>query len=308
MKVSVAIATYNGSEFLAKQLDSILAQSRIPDEIIISDDFSLDDTLDIIRLYREKHPNIILLQNEKNLGYVKNFKNAIENTSGEIVFLSDQDDIWEEKKLETMLEIFTKNQHIKALSSSYSLIDENDRFIKDNKVETGRLKNIKLNDFIKHPKYPGMAMAFRKSLWKEMIENNYLNWDILSAHDWGINYIAARRGSLFYLNKKLVRYRQHDNNLTGILARQNRQALTDRRRKLINELINNASSVLTKNLVELNNLDRMIVFLNTRLDLYNREEMLKLLFYEIKNIRYISIKSILGDMYSLADRRDNKNG
>lgn len=308
MRISIAIATYNGENFIRKQLDSILTQTYMPDEIIISDDASLDNTVGIIKEYIKEYSNIILLENKVNLGYVNNFKNAIEHTDGDIIFLSDQDDIWEEEKIESMLEIFKKHSHIKALSSAYSLIDADDIFIKKNKKKTGKLKNIKLKSFLKHPKYPGMAMAFRKGLWNEISENNYLDWNMLAAHDWGINYIAARRGALFYLDRQLVRYRQHDKNFSGIMQKQDKNLLKAKREKLIKELISNAGSVFTKNLVELNNLSKIISFQEQRLSLYQNEELLRLIFCELKNIKFISMRSILGDVYSLFYGRENKNG
>lgn len=101
MKLSVALCTYNGESFLQQQLDSILQQELSVDEIVICDDGSTDRTISIIESYKQRYhyPTFILEQNKKNKGVRKNFEYAISLCSGDIIFLSDQDDVWQcEKK------------------------------------------------------------------------------------------------------------------------------------------------------------------------------------------------------------------
>jgi hypothetical protein len=307
MKISVVVATYNGEKFIEKQLDSILSQSCIPDEIIIADDASGDKTPEILKEYENKYKNIVLLENKFNIGYVRNFKRAIEASAGDIIFLSDQDDVWEKEKIETIKRLFERYDKIKAVSSSYNLIDKDDILI-NRKKGNCKIRNINRDEFIKHPKYPGMAMAFRKSLWNEIVENNYLDWDILSAHDWGINYVAARQGAMVYFESALVRYRQHDNNFSGMMKKQKSSVLRDKREKLIKELIGNLSSVITADREEADNLLKATCFQKKRLFLYQKNSLINLLFFEIANRRFISVKSVIGDIYSLIQGRNKKNG
>lgn len=107
--VSVALCTYNGAMFLPAQLDSILAQHRPADEIIIVDDCSTDGTLDIIREYANRTDTIRYFVNDRNLGYVQNFSKAISKTGGDFVALSDQDDIWTPDHLEVLLNSIGEN-------------------------------------------------------------------------------------------------------------------------------------------------------------------------------------------------------
>lgn len=103
LKISIAMATYNGGKYLREQLDSFLVQTRLPDELVITDDCSTDDTLTIIQAFASKAPfEVRCTKNEKNLGYTGNFNEALIKTNGDLVFLSDQDDVWFPEKLERM--------------------------------------------------------------------------------------------------------------------------------------------------------------------------------------------------------------
>lgn len=102
--VSVAMCTYNGAQYLRPQLDSILNQSYPPSEIIIVDDNSSDDTVELLKEYADKSDLIRVYVNDFNLGFLKNFSLAISKTSCDYVALSDQDDIWDEKHIERLIE------------------------------------------------------------------------------------------------------------------------------------------------------------------------------------------------------------
>ena len=103
VNISVALCTYNGAKYLRPQLDSILNQSLPADEIIIIDDNSTDDTFDILKEYSLKYKSIQLFKNEKNLGFLRNFSLAISKTIGNYIALADQDDIWSENHIESLL-------------------------------------------------------------------------------------------------------------------------------------------------------------------------------------------------------------
>lgn len=101
--LSVVMATYNGEQFLAAQLDSILGQTMLPDEIVVVDDCSTDSTVSILKCYAEKNHRIKFFVNEKNVGINGSFSRALQLSVGEFVFLSDQDDVWLDRKIEKMM-------------------------------------------------------------------------------------------------------------------------------------------------------------------------------------------------------------
>ena len=119
MRISVVITTYNGEKYFPEQIESILRQSRYPDEIIIVDDCSSDGTCRILEKLSPQNEIIRVFENSANLGWKKNFHNAIEKASGDIIVLCDQDDIWYENKLECIEEVFLNNNNIQLLASEF---------------------------------------------------------------------------------------------------------------------------------------------------------------------------------------------
>ena len=98
-KVSVVICTYNGERYLREQLDSILAQTYPVFEVVVQDDCSTDGTVGIIESYRNKFSNLRIIRNEHNLGFNENFHRALLQAEGDLIAISDQDDVWDEDKL-----------------------------------------------------------------------------------------------------------------------------------------------------------------------------------------------------------------
>jgi glycosyltransferase involved in cell wall biosynthesis len=111
MKISIAMATYNGALYLREQLDSFLGQTRLPDELIVSDDGSTDSTREIVLSYKITAPfPVIFIENEIRLGYAKNFERALLACTGDLIFLSDQDDWWYPHKIAKMEELAEDNR------------------------------------------------------------------------------------------------------------------------------------------------------------------------------------------------------
>ena len=109
--ISVAMATYNSERYIIQQLDSIVNQTQKVDEVIIQDDCSQDETVDIIKQYiKDKNlKNWKVERNEHNMGYVLTFKNAIQRCNGEIIILCDHDDVWMKNKVELISKTFAEN-------------------------------------------------------------------------------------------------------------------------------------------------------------------------------------------------------
>lgn len=212
--ISVCIATFNGEKYIKKQLLSILCQLSKEDEVIISDDGSTDNTIQIIEQLNDSR--IKILQHKKNRykGYSSshkysssNFENAIKEAKGEYIFLSDQDDIWELYKVEKMLEALSEKNIYLAISN-YSLIDTDDVMIRRKIFDK---KPISSNNFINIIKTPfhGCCMAFKKEMLKKILPFPFG----LVLHDNWIGFLA--KGHIKYIEEPLVLYRRHDKNVSA---------------------------------------------------------------------------------------------
>lgn len=126
MKVSIAMASYNGSKYLQEQLDSFRNQTRQPDELVVCDDGSTDSTLDILERFRgEAEFAVRIFRNEKNLGFTKNFEKALSNCTGDLIFLSDQDDVWYVDKVAAAEAAFLASPAMMLAAHDARLVDEN---------------------------------------------------------------------------------------------------------------------------------------------------------------------------------------
>lgn len=218
--ISVAMATYNGQEYLSEQLESILRQTKKVDEIVIVDDCSTDGTVEMIHEYMRKYPqsNIRFFANETNLGYKKNFYKAMSLCEGDIIFLCDQDDIWKENKVDILTGLLESNSDMGLVSSSFIQIDGDGEEVSSNKsayrrkMDEGNLYSVPLEDLIFHNASQGCAMAFRKEV-RDLYMKHFV--DELP-HDWVLNVIAAMDKKCYYLNSPMFFYRIHDKNTIGL--------------------------------------------------------------------------------------------
>ena len=120
------MAAYNGSAYIKQQLDSFVSQTRLPDELIVCDDFSCDATIEILERFVLTAPfEVILVFNEKNLGYTKNFEKAISLCSGDLIFICDQDDVWYEDKISKILNFKNKYPDKDVIISDAVYVDRN---------------------------------------------------------------------------------------------------------------------------------------------------------------------------------------
>lgn len=220
MKISVAMASYNGEKFILEQLASIYNQTRKVDEIVIVDDCSKDGTVAAILGFLEEHSEckIHLYENAKNLGYKKNFHKAMSLCEGDIILLCDQDDVWLENKVEKLLEIFQANDDVSLVSSSFKKMNNGGKI--NDKIDSAYRRKIKekalvpvpIEDLVFHNISQGCAMALRKE-----IRDLYLKFFTEELpHDWVLNIIATMKKKCYYLNEVLFLYRIHDNNTIGL--------------------------------------------------------------------------------------------
>lgn len=125
MRISIAMATYNGAKYLQEQLDSLLLQTHLPDELVICDDNSTDDTQAIIKRFAMHAPfQVKIFRNERNIGYTKNFSKAIERCTGDIIFMCDQDDLWDELKLEIIMKLYSESPDIMMICNDARISTE----------------------------------------------------------------------------------------------------------------------------------------------------------------------------------------
>lgn len=229
--ISVAMATYNGEKYLLEQLDSIREQTRAVDEVIISDDVSSDGTRELIRRYLEQYrlEGWTLIENSENLGYADNFRQALRHTHGEIVFLCDQDDIWEPDKVERMARLMEEDPSILTLNSAYTYIDalgEEIPYTNPRRDYSGAIRRVSYTDFVKDFGYPGMSMALRASIRELFLQAHPREKE---AHDFVMNTLSALQGGMAFFGVRLARYRQHGNNVIGAQQRTQARGDTDER-------------------------------------------------------------------------------
>ena len=203
---SICIATYNGEKYLHEQLSSILSQINIDDEVIISDDNSTDNTIQIINSIND--PRIKLINGGFH-NFTFNFENAIKQAKGEYIFLADQDDVWLPNKYTTTINTL---KHYDLVCSNAIITDQNlnqihPSFFQYYNSGSGKLKNI-----IKCT-YCGACMAFNKKILHAI--QPFPNTSIFG-HDLWIGLVAESIGKVLFLETPLILYRRHNDSLTTI--------------------------------------------------------------------------------------------
>ena len=222
--ISVALCTYNGEKYIEQQIVSIIEQSRSVDEIVICDDGSSDNTLTIIsRIKQNSIVDIRLIETEeKHVGVVRNFQRCCDCCRGDVVFLSDQDDVWYKDKVKTILDYYDAHPLIDVVFTNADLIDSEGMkrfsstlfdhyFTKEDRDRFDRGEGLVC--FAKNHA-TGATMAIRKSF----LENNrFADYKGLGiCHDHIIALMAANRNTIGYINVPLIAYRQHEKQTIGI--------------------------------------------------------------------------------------------
>lgn len=207
--ISVCMATYNGEKYLKRQLESILVNLTDKDELIISDDGSSDETLSILKEYARKNKQIVILKGPRQ-GVIKNFENALKNAKGNIIFLADQDDEWEKNKVEIMIKQFD-NPKTLAVVHDAIIVDAKGNKLFDSLFEirnskAGLLKNLLKNSYV------GCCMAIRSELLQMALP--FPNG--IEMHDWWLGLISDYKKGSIFINDKLIKYRRHDHNVSGM--------------------------------------------------------------------------------------------
>lgn len=203
--ISVCVAAFNGEKYIEEQILSVLRNLDSQDEIIISDDGSSDRTRRIVDDLAEKDRRIRIIDGPRK-GLIKNFENAIVHSKGDIIFLCDQDDVWKDNKVKTVLDIF-ENTDCTLVMHDACIVDSNLRisgcsFFEFKKCKKGYWRNLIKNSYI------GCCMAFKRSILDYAIPFP----DNIPMHDQWIGLLSERVGKVEFCNEQLLLYRRHSNN------------------------------------------------------------------------------------------------
>lgn len=222
MRISVAICTYNGAEFLPAQLASIAAQTRTPDEIIICDDASTDGTRAVLKEFASTSAvPVSFYFSDQNAGSVKNFERAIGLCTGDVIALSDQDDVWREDKLQLIEDSFRRNSAAGLVFSDAEIVAENLNALgrrmwqevgfdaqKQKLLRNGRSLEVLITGWT----VTGATMAFRSNYVKLALP---IPTNIAMIHDGWIALTIAAVAEVIFINEPLIKYRQHERQQIG---------------------------------------------------------------------------------------------
>ena len=208
--ISIAMCTYNGERFLNEQISSILEQTYRNFELVIVDDNSKDNTINIIKEYQSKDNRIKLFQNNKNIGFLKNFEKAISLCRGDFIALSDQDDVWKKNKLEIFLKNINDNM---LIYSDAILIDEYSKEIGSQLIRPNHnLVQGKCNKaFIFYNCVSGNTLMFRRELVCNIVP---IPKNIIF-HDIWIAFLASTYGTITFTDESLTYYRRYNEQITN---------------------------------------------------------------------------------------------
>jgi glycosyltransferase involved in cell wall biosynthesis len=217
-KISIALATYNGALYIDALLASLAAQTHKNFELVISDDGSTDDTISIINRFQAVL-DIKLNPDCTKKGILRNFENALNGCFSNYIALCDQDDVWEPQKLALLLEGAQQLEHTIGVDkpvlifSDLEIVDENLKTI-DASFFHHTLKSSRarvFEDFLLGNHVPGCAMFFNRALLRTA-----LPFPAVDIHDWWLIQVAALKGALGFVDKPLIKYRQHSGNSIGL--------------------------------------------------------------------------------------------
>lgn len=205
--ISVVLAAYKGEKYIAAQVESILSELGENDELIISDDFPAGKTKAAVAELIENDKRIVYLEGPGK-GVIRNFEYAISKAKGDFIFLSDQDDIWLENKVQAVMAEFEKGVDLvlhNAKITDGDLNETGEYAFEINKTATGFFRNIIKNS------YQGCCMAFRSEMRKFILPFP----GKIPMHDQWIGLMAEKHGKIGLIDDPLILYRRHGDNVTG---------------------------------------------------------------------------------------------
>jgi glycosyltransferase involved in cell wall biosynthesis len=216
MKISIAMATYNGSKYIQEQLDSFVTQTRKPDELVVCDDNSTDETVSILNQFAKDAPfEVRVFVNKENLGYSQNFSRSLSLCTGDLVFLSDQDDVWFSNKIQLVENL--------AKEDKYSQIFMNDAELTYQDLTTTgltKLGQIRALGMSEDKFWMGCCMAVHKDFLQLLlpIPEQFKGHDV-----WLVQFGEALQCRKI-IPQALQFYRRHESNTSSFIANQTQKA------------------------------------------------------------------------------------
>lgn len=293
------MCTYNGSKYISQQLNSILNQSRKVDEIVICDDHSTDDTIAIIEeILSNDFENYQIHVNDNNIGYIKNFDKAIGLCSGDLIFLCDQDDIWENKRVEEYVNIFSKSD-CDVIVGNASLINSEGSSLDNNiwKKSSFTLDSWNRGRIITKNYFPGSTLAITKKIYRDITP-----FPVEFIHDHWIMLRAFLMYKICFLEKELTKYRIHNGQSIGLgdkrIKKKKAKIKFDIRKKnYLTHIINSQNKLISLfETIEITNLknekSKAIKSFHDNLEYENKLYKKIMSSYLIKNFIIISVISM----------------
>lgn len=211
MQVSVCMAVYNGARYLRPQLDSILSQLGPADELIAVDDASQDRSIELLEGLGD--PRVRVHRNDANVGVLKTFEKALGLASGDIIFLSDQDDVWLPGKVAAALQVFAARPEVTAVVTDATMIDENGETIgRSFFAQRGRFAPGPVHNFLNN-KYLGCTLSFRREMLRVFLP---IPADV-PMHDIWFGVLNGIYGRAHFIDQALVAYRRHGRNASPVI-------------------------------------------------------------------------------------------
>ena len=200
------MATYNGEKFIYEQLRSILNQLGAYDEIVISDDHSIDRTVNIIKSFSD--PRIRLIFNKAERGYTRNFENALQHASGDIIFISDQDDVWRPDKIKL---VCCQLQGCDIVISDATYVDQNLQPTHGSHFQLTGVARGSSRQLLK-PRYIGACMAFHRLILTRLLP--FPRMTEYCPYDYWLTLIGEACYKVQLIHEPLILYRRHDSNIS----------------------------------------------------------------------------------------------
>ncbi len=303
--ISVAIACYNGIDYISEQLDTIRTQTLPPDEVIIADDKSSDGTYEFCVDYiiRNKLTGWRAYQNAQNLGLQKNFRHVLAECSGEYIFSCDQDDIWKPDKIAAMVSVMKANPQISLLASNYIGLVNNKPakvHLKHINRDDGSVIPFRLQDSGLSTLRQGCTFCFRRRLLEK-----FGVMDIDEAlHDAMLWKYAIVSDSLYLLNRQLMFWRRHAKVATGV-AFSGKPDINTRIRdtygaeEMYSRFIN-AAEGLEIPPANVKYMKSNIDFQRRRRNMLAKRSLLRTVLFVLLNMKYYpTLRNALSDIYAM---------
>lgn len=226
MRISVAMATFNGAEYIEEQLASILGGALVPDQVVVSDDNSTDDTVALVRSSFQAHGDdrtrLLVLEGRSQIGVTANFERALAACDGDLIVLSDQDDLWHRDRLSAAVPAFEADPALVLQHADARIVDKAGKPFGDSLLRALSIRRSErraiasghaFQAYIRRNLATGATVVLRREL-VGLARPFPREW----VHDEWLAVIAAATGGVELLDRQLVDYRQHGGNQIGAEA------------------------------------------------------------------------------------------